>query len=29
MTEWDRIAEKLRHPDNPVVFFEIAAGGMR
>uniref|UniRef100_A0A914E5G6 Peptidyl-prolyl cis-trans isomerase n=1 Tax=Acrobeloides nanus TaxID=290746 RepID=A0A914E5G6_9BILA len=27
MSEWDRLAEKLRHPDNPVVFFEMAAGG--
>lgn len=27
MSEWERLAEKLRHPDNPVVFFEMAAGG--
>lgn len=27
MSEWERLAEKLRHPDNPVVFFQMAAGG--
>ncbi|CAD5210840.1 unnamed protein product [Bursaphelenchus okinawaensis] len=27
MSEWDRLAEKLRHPDNPVVFFQMTAGG--
>ncbi|KAF7632562.1 Peptidyl-prolyl cis-trans isomerase [Meloidogyne graminicola] len=27
MSEWDRLAEKLRHAENPVVFFDVAAGG--
>ncbi|CAK5089622.1 unnamed protein product [Meloidogyne enterolobii] len=27
MSEWDRLVEKLRHPENPVVFFDVAAGG--
>ena len=27
MTDYDKLAEKLRHPDNPIVFFEMAAGG--
>ncbi|KAI1730353.1 cyclophilin type peptidyl-prolyl cis-trans isomerase/CLD domain-containing protein [Ditylenchus destructor] len=27
MSEWERLAEKLRHPDNPVVFFQMAVGG--
>lgn len=27
MTEFERLSEKLRHPDNPIVFFEMAAGG--
>uniref|UniRef100_A0A915NN51 Uncharacterized protein n=1 Tax=Meloidogyne floridensis TaxID=298350 RepID=A0A915NN51_9BILA len=27
MSEWDRLVEKLRHPENPVVFFYVAAGG--
>uniref|UniRef100_A0A1I8AET5 Peptidyl-prolyl cis-trans isomerase n=1 Tax=Steinernema glaseri TaxID=37863 RepID=A0A1I8AET5_9BILA len=27
MTEYDRFAEQLRHPDNPIVFFEMSAGG--
>ena len=27
MTDYDKLSEKLRHPDNPIVFFEMAAGG--
>ncbi|KAK0396046.1 hypothetical protein QR680_001542 [Steinernema hermaphroditum] len=27
MTDYDRYAEQLRHPDNPIVFFEMSAGG--
>uniref|UniRef100_A0AC34QL44 Peptidyl-prolyl cis-trans isomerase n=1 Tax=Panagrolaimus sp. JU765 TaxID=591449 RepID=A0AC34QL44_9BILA len=27
MSDWEKLSEKLRHPDNPIVFFEMAAGG--
>ncbi|GMT14547.1 hypothetical protein PFISCL1PPCAC_5844, partial [Pristionchus fissidentatus] len=27
MTEYDKLAESLRHPDNPIVFMEVTAGG--
>ncbi|TMS35726.1 hypothetical protein L596_003060 [Steinernema carpocapsae] len=27
MTDYDRYSEQLRHPDNPIVFFEMTAGG--
>lgn len=27
MSDYDRLAEQLRHPENPVVFMEITAGG--
>ncbi|CAD6195561.1 unnamed protein product [Caenorhabditis auriculariae] len=27
MTEYDKYAEQLRHPDNPIVFIEVTAGG--
>lgn len=27
MSEWDRLAEKLRHPENPIVFFDVTAAG--
>lgn len=27
MTEYDKFAEQLRHPDNPIVFLEVTAGG--
>lgn len=27
MTEWQKIKEQLRHPDNPVVFMDVTAGG--
>uniref|UniRef100_A0A183C6I7 Transposase n=1 Tax=Globodera pallida TaxID=36090 RepID=A0A183C6I7_GLOPA len=23
MSEWERLSEKLRHPENPIVFFEL------
>ena len=26
MSEWDRLSEKLRDRENPVVFFDVAAG---
>uniref|UniRef100_A0A915HIV0 Ras-related protein Rab-21 n=1 Tax=Romanomermis culicivorax TaxID=13658 RepID=A0A915HIV0_ROMCU len=28
MSEWQKIKEELHHPDNPVVFFDIAAAGV-
>lgn len=27
MSDYDHLAEQLRHPDNPVVFMEMTAGG--
>ncbi|KAI6241773.1 Peptidyl-prolyl cis-trans isomerase [Aphelenchoides fujianensis] len=27
MSEYERLAEKLQHPDNPIVFLQMAAGG--
>ena len=27
MTDYDKYAEHLRHPENPVVFMEMTAGG--
>uniref|UniRef100_A0A0N5AGE8 Peptidyl-prolyl cis-trans isomerase H n=1 Tax=Syphacia muris TaxID=451379 RepID=A0A0N5AGE8_9BILA len=27
MSDYDRLAEQLRHPDNPIVFMEMTAGG--
>lgn len=27
MSDWDKLSEKLRHPDNPIVFFDMVAGG--
>lgn len=27
MSDYDHLAEQLRHPDNPIVFMEMTAGG--
>jgi len=28
MTEFQKLKEQLRHPDNPIVFLDISAGGV-
>ncbi len=27
MSEWQKLQEQLRHPDNPIVFMDVTAGG--